>query len=396
MGFLYFVKEGSPGFLLKKQSQNSIFVTMRKQAGKKTLMHAEYLILFVIWLVIFASPILLGQSSGSFNWKHVIKVWLDFTPYFLLFLINRYLLLPFLFFKGRRVLFVAVVGIFIGVFSFGMDSYRKQNNRGAELQRHPSREEQFFNRPPRVFGLEPPPPLHQPVPKRLPQYASFIIIALLMVGFDTGLKVSVRLVRAEQEQVKLEKENVETQLAFLRNQVSPHFFMNTLNNIHALVDFDKDEAKESIIRLSGLMRHLLYDSEEKLIPVRKEVEFIQNYIELMKLRFTERVTISLDLPNDLPEQSIPPLLFTSFIENAFKHGVSYNAPSFIQVVLSVAEDRLNFQISNSNFSVAALGSASGIGLKNIRQRLDLLYKDNYKLDIQNQSDIFAINLSIPL
>ncbi len=151
----------------------------------------------------------------------------------------------------------------------------------------------------------------------------------------------VRWSKLEQEKTLLEKENVQNQLAFLRNQVSPHFFMNTLNNIHALIDVDTEEAKEAIIKLSKLMRHLLYDSQAELVPLAKEMEFIQSYINLMKLRFSEKVKINLSIPDQLPDKSIPPFLFTSFVENAFKHGISYQNSSFIDIVFLYKPDNFN-------------------------------------------------------
>ncbi len=188
-----------------------------------------------------------------------------------------------------------------------------------------------------------------------------MIFSFLLVGFDTGLMTIFRLAKSERKRAILEKQNADVQLAFLRNQVSPHFFMNTLNNIHSLIDFDTDEAKDSIIRLSKLMRHLLYDSEIEKIPIRKEIEFIKNYVDLMKLRYSDKVKITLDLPDQLPDKSIPPLLFTSFVENAFKHGISYQHSSFINITFSIDDDQLNFEVRNSNPGLTKKDEPSGIG-----------------------------------
>jgi LytS/YehU family sensor histidine kinase len=158
-----------------------------------------------------------------------------------------------------------------------------------------------------------------------------VFIGILILGFDLGLRTSFKWSRLEQQRTQLEKENIKNELAFLRNQLSPHFFMNTLNNIHSLIDIDTEEAKESIIRLSHLMRHLLYDSEDESIPLSKEVNFIQSYVELMKLRYTDKVKVSFTVDSDTSNISIPPLLFTSLIENAFKYGVSYKQKSFINI-----------------------------------------------------------------
>lgn len=217
-----------------------------------------------------------------------------------------------------------------------------------------------------------------------------------MVGFDTGLKTSMQWVKTEQERIRLEKESVENQLAFLRNQVSPHFFMNTLNNIHALVDISSEKAKDAIITLSRMMRYLLYETGKGSTPLIKEVEFIESYVNLMKLRVSDKVTIDLEVPDKLPDKSIPPLLFTSFIENTFKHGVSYLEDSYIFIRLSLEEQSLSLEVKNKKVAGNKPDKQSGIGIENSRKRLDLLYKTNYVLDIQDTGEFFIVKLNVPL
>ena len=364
--------------------------------------HFEPVIVIVFWLLLFASPLLFGRFEEQIEWSHVFKVWINYLPLLGLFLVNRFILLPKLFFKGKGLMYVmstlvVIVGITVVIYAF--------DNRKNEPAFPPrDRVERPFENPPRRIPGDdapshspPPPPMESRglTPNPIPRYANFLILAVLLVGFDTGLKISMRWANLEQEKFKLQKESVENQMAFLRNQVSPHFFMNTLNNIHALIDIDADEAKESIIKLSKLMRHLLYDSEEKLTPIKKEVEFIQSYIELMRLRFTDKVNIEVDIPDDIPDKSIPPLLFTSLLENAFKHGISYNQTSFVKIVMSFSENRLNFTIENSNHPRDTEAS-SGIGIENTKKRLSLLYKDNFDLEISGEKEIYKVNLNIPL
>ena len=219
----------------------------------------------------------------------------------------------------------------------------------------------------------------------------------MVIGLDTGLKLAMKLSEKERENNQLEKENITSQLAFLRNQVSPHFFMNTLNNIHSLIDIDTAEAKASVIKLSTLMRHLLYDSETDRLPLSKEIGFIKSYVELMQLRYSSKVDIRLETPIQPSDKYIPPLLFTSIIENAFKYGVSYERPSYIHMKLDQPDsDKLSFQVSNSNHQSNADRNASGIGLDNTRKRLDLLYGNNYTLEIDESPSEFTVNLSVPL
>jgi LytS/YehU family sensor histidine kinase len=218
----------------------------------------------------------------------------------------------------------------------------------------------------------------------------------LIVGFDTGLRSALRVISVENEKVRLEKESVATQLVLLRNQVSPHFLMNTLNNIHSLIDINSEEAKEAIIKLSKMMRYLLYETETEKTTLIKEVEFLESYISLMRLRFNERVMISLSLPDIIPDKTIPPFIFISLIENAFKHGISYKDESFINIDLILNNEKLLLVIKNSKSEKYHTEEFSGIGLENTRKRLALIYGSNFQLDIIDNKDLFTVNLSIPL
>ena len=222
------------------------------------------------------------------------------------------------------------------------------------------------------------------------------MVSILIIGFDTGLVLSVKWAQSEQNRIRMEKESVENQLAFLRNQVSPHFFMNTLNNIHSLIDFDTTEAKDSVIRLSRLMRHLLYDSEADKIPLQKELEFVQNYVDLMKLRFSNKVNIQLEIPGHIPDKTIPPLLFTSFLENAFKHGIHIQGASFVSIAFAFVDEQLVFAMKNSNPHLQKEEEQTGIGIENSRKRLDLLYGNQYSLEINDGKEEFLLTLTLPL
>jgi len=222
------------------------------------------------------------------------------------------------------------------------------------------------------------------------------VVSILIIGFDTGLVLSVKWAQSEQNRIRMEKESVENQLAFLRNQVSPHFFMNTLNNIHSLIDFDTTEAKDSVIRLSRLMRHLLYDSEADKIPLQKELEFVQNYVDLMKLRFSNKVNIQLEIPGHIPDKTIPPLLFTSFLENAFKHGIHIQGASFVSIAFAFVDEQLVFAMKNSNPHLQKEEEQTGIGIENSRKRLDLLYGNQYSLEINDGKEEFLLTLTLPL
>ena len=230
----------------------------------------------------------------------------------------------------------------------------------------------------------------------VPPFANLLIMSVLLIGFDTGLVFSMKWMQSEQNRLKIEKESMENKMAFLQNQISPHFFMNTLNNIHALIDISSEEAQGAIIKLSEIMDYMLYESQTEKISLKKEMNFIKSYVELMKLRFTKDVDIILDIPEILPTVSIPPLLTISFLENAFKHGISYELPSFVHIKYEVVGSNLNFEISNSDHAKPEKSKNSGIGIKNSRHRLDLIYGNSYQLAINQSEQNFAITLNIPL
>lgn len=173
--------------------------------------------------------------------------------------------------------------------------------------------------------------------------------------------------------------------------------MNTLNNIHALIDMDGELAKDTVLRLSALMRYLLYDTERKYIPIKEELNFVQSYVDLMIMRLSKRTKVNLDIDVVDEEKQIPPLLFTSLIENAFKYGVTHKKDTFINISFKTTENNLVFELNNT------IGHRnndktfySGIGLVNTRNRLDILYGKNYSFDISDENEIFSVTLKIPL
>ena len=175
--------------------------------------------------------------------------------------------------------------------------------------------------------------------------------------------------------------------------------MNTLNNIHALVDIDPEQAKETIVELSKMMRYVLYEGNKQRVPLGRELEFIRHYVSLMQLRYTDKVSITLDLPAEVPDRQMPPLLLITFIENAFKHGVSYQKPSFIDVKVTVDDGQLLFNCLNSKTGGQPEidnEKQGGVGLANVRKRLELLYGHRYTLHINETPDTYHVELKFPL
>jgi hypothetical protein len=372
---------------------------LSKNIKKFNLFEISIIILF--WVLLFASPLLLGQSYGAIDWKHVFKIWEEHSILLALFLFNRFVLLPFLFFRNKRTVYIISAFCLISIAVVGM--YLYDSKTALRNERTPPANSISHDRQGERPVLPPPPPRKERSrppdssnPEPVPAYINLLILSVLVFGFDSGLKITSKWVHSEQQRMSLEKENIETQLAFLKHQVSPHFFMNTLNNIHSLIDIDAVEAKKSVIKLSNLMRHLLYESDIEMSPIKSEVDFIKSYVDLMKLRYSNEVKINFKVPRRIPDKSIPPLLFISLLDNAFKHGISYVSESFVDIELSITSDKLCIIITNSKNKEASKKSVFGIGMENTRKRLDLLYKGNYTLDITDRGNIFITNLTIPI
>ena len=355
----------------------------------------------LVWVLMFLMPVFFSDTMTGREWPHIFKIWREYSIVFLLFLINRYVLLPYLFFRDKRVTYFFSISGLLLLVAFGLYLQERVpigEPRGPQRARPPM--EGRFDPHASGHQLNPMPGGMRPLnPKNdfVPPFANLFIMSILLLGFDSGLIFSMKWMEAEQKKLKVEKESVENKMAFLQNQISPHFFMNTLNNIHALVDINAEEAKAAIIKLSQMMDYMLYESQTSAISIQRELMFITSYVELMKLRFTDDVDIVLDIPDNLPAIAIPPLLSISFIENAFKYGVSYESNSFIHIRISCDEKHLECQVSNSTHDLIKPRKNSGIGIANARKRLDLIFGNRYSLEINDGPDnIFDVKLNIPV
>ena len=212
----------------------------------------------------------------------------------------------------------------------------------------------------------------------------FYVRNITLLGFTAALAVVIRMSREwrKAEEARREAENARTdaELKTLRNQLSPHFLLNTLNNIYALIAFDTDKAQTAVLELSKMLRHMLYDNHQKFVPLQSEADFIRNYVELMRLRLSHEVKVEVDIKVDSGRNTqIAPLIFISLVENAFKHGISPTEPSFVRINLFEENEYVHCNIKNSNFPKNREDkSGSGIGLEQVKRRLELLYPDCYK------------------
>ena len=387
----------------------------------RRLSRQENIIYLMVWGLLFAAPLLSlyvrtkSDPTVVFDWSEVFMVWRRFAIYLALFLVHNFLLAPLLIHGRRRVAYFSIVAVIIAAFTVYQCSTRPKQPRGhrpptAQTDRH---RPPHFDEPPRALDGNrpalPPDEAHPHSGHRPPRMSRSadgpppivgerdimaVVVLILMLGANLGIKAYFHSREDRKRLAELEHENLEHQLEYLRYQINPHFFMNTLNNIHALVDIDPEKAKDTILELSKMMRFVLYEGNKQGVPLSREMDFIRNYVTLMQLRYTDKVCITLDLPSEVPDRQIPPLILITFIENAFKHGISYKNESFIEVKTVVEDDKLRFSCRNSKSEKSNV-EKGGVGLANVRKRLHLLYGNNYALSIHNGADVYSVELSLP-
>jgi two-component system LytT family sensor kinase len=225
---------------------------------------------------------------------------------------------------------------------------------------------------------------------------NYAFASIFLVFFSVGMRVLERHSQTEKLQKELEKEKLNSELAFLKNQISPHFFFNTLNNIYSLISINTEDSQEAVLKLSKLMRYLLYDSEHGNTKLSNEIDFMNNYIDLMKLRMSSKISLTISFPEKYDDINIPPLIFIPFIENAFKHGISYREKSFIDISMTTQKDSISFRCANSILKTREEEESdhSGIGLENVNKRLNLLFPGRHEIKINKSDTEFEVLLQI--
>lgn len=339
-------------------------------------MIGENLLYLMVWMVIILVPVLNSKmlEEVHVSLENILIAWLKIAPYLLIFIIHNSLIAPRLLLRKHRYVWYLVVNLLTITAVFSLVAiYEKYAPYDTE-------------------------------PYILNGKASFtdlaiywnILLGFFMTGLNMGIKLLYRSLRDEQQMEELKRQNLQAEMDYLRYQINPHFFMNTLNNIHALIDIDTEYAKSAVIELSKMMRYVLYESGSETISLKKDIQFIENYIELMRIRYDSSIDICLDYPATIPNKvAIPPLLLIVFVENAFKHGVSYNHASFIHIRIGYRDDAVTAVISNSRHekSRPVLRVSDSKKSKNGW----LVYQDNYTLSIDDSDPaVYTVKLIIPI
>lgn len=338
----------------------------------------------IAWVIIVIIPLFLNNAFGGSDPHRLYQFYVHTISAVLIFYLGYLWLVPRFFLQDKKALYLIILAGLI-LITYGLTSYINES-----LLSDPVRDARFLENFKKVTGENSAPSF------RVFGFFNHILASILISGFALGLAVMEKLKQNEKKQKELEKEKLNSELAFLKNQVSPHFFFNTLNNIYSLIGIDGPTAQDSVLKLSKLMRYLLYESEHGETLMSHEIEFMNNYIDLMKLRLSSRVELQIDFPKNFTDFTVPPLLFVPFIENAFKHGVSYRETSYIKIRMQIDGEQIDFTAQNSigKSSQESDLQHSGIGLENVKKRLSLLFPRQHELTIDRSEAIFTVELTI--
>jgi len=330
-----------------------------------------------IWIMLFSFPVLFSQADTPNIDMIFRRSWVPLIISAILFYINYlYLIDKWL---GMKLILFIVINIVLILLFVWFDEI-------INALLRPQRDFSFNHSEGREHRLHP---------------SQALIIYKIAISFimpivlSIALKVTQQWLRAESEKKEAVNKKLEFELQHLKYQLQPHFFFNSLNNVYSLIDSDAEKAKEAIHGLSKLMRYLLYETNTEKVKLVDEIDFMRRLIHLMNLRVSDKTKTTASLPNVPPHYQIAPLLFVPLIENAYKHGISATEPSSIFIELTFNSDRIYFLTENTNHPKSETDkSGSGIGLENLKKRLEILYPNKYVLKQEIEGNIFRSRLFI--
>jgi two-component system, LytTR family, sensor kinase len=362
--------------------------------GKK---YKGFIMHFILWSgLLFLNYFLFGMPGINFDYRFNLITW---SVYILLFYLNYAFFVPEFLFKKKYFLYILLLIVALTcslIIKKEIDSHffkqRIERVGFPERDRKPPvfmrefRPGDLQKKPPRIFWFLEIDPFFMPALSQL----SLIILA----------SFSLRFIKKWQDDEKIrdeiEKEKISTELSFLKQQINPHFLFNAINSIYSLSVSQKPETSDAIIKLSSILRYMLYETDKQYVSLNNEIQAIDNYIELQKLRLTNKVKLDYNLIGKPGGNKIVPLIMLPLVENAFKHGVDNANDSFINIQIEISDGKLSLTIKNRIVVKNQILESSGIGIKNIIRRLDLLYPDAYKFESNNKEGVFEIKLVLKL
>lgn len=354
---------------------------------------------FTGWLILLSLPLLFiaGQSGKdkALETASAIWYWLLFGSYIAVFYLHTYVLFPALYLKKKIVLYIGIVLLLlIGIYLLRpfdrLFTQLSQPDRGMRMEEHrpPPREHRLF-RPPPDGGSQRPGPGREP---HRPQFDFVsIFLFLLTMSLSIALQTTWRWRTTEKRALQAEAEKAQAELAFLKAQINPHFLFNTLNNIYSLAITHSEHTAASIMKLSNILRYVTDEVRQDFVPLQQEIDCIQDYIDLQQLRLGKKTLVTFNKTGNAAPLSIAPLLLMTFVENAFKHGISNHQASSIDIDLQADHNHIEFRCSNALFPRKQT-DRTGIGIANTRQRLEHLYAGKHQLNITTDNNLYTVVL----
>lgn len=324
-----------------------------------------------VWCIVFLWPLLSLEDTSRIQYV-INRNWLSTLGILVVFYINYFILVDHYFFKHKKVSFYLFNLVLISVIFF-LVNYLSEFT--------------LFN--PEFNGIK-----MREVKSITVSSIQLLLPMTLGIGMCVGIKMNKRLTTNEFILQKIKQTQLDAEIKYLRYQVQPHFLFNTLNNIYSLIDSSPTIAKSSIHNLSKMMRYLLHETVQNTVPIGKEVDFLERYIDLMQLRVSTNLSLKKSFPIINQPIQIAPLLLISFIENAYKHGIDTEQESHIIINLTIKDDLIIYHVENSYFPQNEQLTQSGIGLENLRKRLELIYPDDFKLSNKIENTIYKATLEL--
>ncbi|PZP48495.1 MAG: hypothetical protein DI598_09865 [Pseudopedobacter saltans] len=396
--------------------------------------YKEYLLVLIGWLLLGVIVLLFarGMSEGLSIWEFAKFYCIYFSGFLVILYINSLLLLPKLYYKSKKWAYftiILVLGILVAFwlkpFEHMIQEVRKRTmpyweKRWLNEMKNSGRlkdSAMFRFREGTQRGMQPPPPRdgepmmrndrHDGPKEGGPPFRHLedhkqldfisLIIFFFLIGSGLAVESSRRLAQSEQKRLLAEAEKTKAELSFLKAQVNPHFLFNTLNNIYSMALVQKEETPDAIMRLSNIMRYVTESSDIDFIGLGDEIDFVSDYVYLNELKGGRQLDLDYSVNGDVIGKEIAPLLLISFIENAFKYGISKREKSPIVIRIDVVEGFLKMMVSNKIFqSKDKMTENTGIGIENARKRLETLYAGRYHLNLRVEENVFIVNLDIPL
>ncbi len=347
---------------------------MTKTEFLLNIKYRQVLLHISIWTVFIIFNLMQPQAeSNIINYRIVIFLFSNI----LLFYVNYLYLVDRLLLKNKTIMygFIVIVMLILSVLAF------------EELM--PKFEPNHNGIPPNFAGNRPKPFVFMKLLR--PLVFSF---SLIITG--TALRIYAEWNKNERNKKEIEAQKSASELSFLKNQLNPHFLFNSLNSIYSLTTKKSNDAPEAVITLSELMRYMLYETNNDFVPLNKELEYIQNYLKLQRLRIANNKNVTINIHGSISNQKIRPLLLISFIENAFKYGTDYKGNTEVKIEIHVNEDEMQFKCINLIGNRKKDNDSSGIGLKNTKERLEYLYPEKHTLVVEDDNDRFIVNLQLNL